>query len=45
MFEERSVEGVVDFPKTIKYRKTSGQLNKVFSGAASFTPQLPLSCL
>lgn len=32
----REVEGVVDFPKTITYRKTSGQLNTVFSGAASF---------
>ena len=45
IFGERSVEGVVDFPKTVKYRKTSGQLNRVFSGDASFTPQLPLSCL
>ena len=44
IFGERSVEGIVDFPKTITYRKTSGQLNRVFSGDAFFTSQL-LSCL
>ena len=45
IFGERSVEGVVDVPKTITYRKTSGQLNRVFSGDASLTLQLPLGGL
>ena len=44
IFGERSVEGVVNFHKTITHRKMSDQLNRVFSGDASFTPQL-LSCL